>query len=623
MAGDIERGFSAMAVPAAAVALESVDGAGQAGSVGEELASVLVVRALDPYGNPTPGAGVAWETSDGSGTVVPADETTNEAGLAEAVWTLGGGAGSQSVWARLEGGAGDPIEFGATGLPGDPDALAFVTHPADATAGEPVGEAVTVAVRDSYGNTVTEAIGTVTVALEDPSGLAALQGTTSGDLADGVVAFDDLVVERAGEDYALTATWDPLPSATSVLFDVFPDLPAAVAVSIADETLTSLGTTTTAEAAVTDRFGNAIAGAEVSWSTDDGTVATVHDGGVVTAMGNGTANLTATAAEGVTGSVAVVVQQEVAEVLVDEPDPLTALGDEVQLEARPVDANGYAVEDVSVAWSTSDDAVAAVDATTGAVSAVGNGEATVTAAVEDTPFTSIVIVVRQAVADVVLTPGDDVLLDAVGDTAHFVMLATDANGIAIPDAVVTWTSSDPSVATVDLSGLVTAVGPGAISLSAEVEGGSATTTFVITVGIVVEPEVVGVRVTPDGAEFDALGSVVLLTPDPIDANGYPVGDGAPTSLEWTWRSTDEAVVVVDGDGRATAAGNGSALVIVEASGMADTITAFVAQRLRRRWWSSMRWGRRRRWSRWRWMRTARWCRMRRSRGARRRPKWRR
>ncbi len=59
-------------------------------------------------------------------------------------------------------------------------------------------------------------------------------------------------------------------------------------------------------------------------------------------------------------------------------DTLTALGQTTQLAAAAKDALGYAVTGAAFTWQSSDTVVATVD-TTGLVTSVGNGSATITA----------------------------------------------------------------------------------------------------------------------------------------------------------------------------------------------------------------------------------------------------
>ncbi len=69
-----------------------------------------------------------------------------------------------------------------------------------------------------------------------------------------------------------------------------------------------------------------------------------------------------------------------------------------------------------------------------------------------------------------------VLLDSIGDTVRFTATAQDRNGVTIPLPALSWRSGDDAVATVDQTGLATAVGNGATMITAFVGAvlGSAT-----------------------------------------------------------------------------------------------------------------------------------------------------
>jgi hypothetical protein len=76
-----------------------------------------------------------------------------------------------------------------------------------------------------------------------------------------------------------------------------------------------------------------------------------------------------------------------------------------------------------------------------------------------------VVVEPVAVSTVTITP-DAVILD-VGGTRRLQATATDAAGNALPRPAV-WRSGNPSIATVDAEGLVTAMGAGRVDISASV-----------------------------------------------------------------------------------------------------------------------------------------------------------
>lgn len=83
--------------------------------------------------------------------------------------------------------------------------------------------------------------------------------------------------------------------------------------------------------------------------------------------------------------------------------------------------------------------------------------------------------------EVVVSP-DSASLQAIGDTVRFSAQAQDANGDPVADAAFVWSSSDPTVATVDNSGLVTAVDIGTAWINATEAGGASDRAQVRVVG---------------------------------------------------------------------------------------------------------------------------------------------
>lgn len=146
---------------------------------------------------------------------------------------------------------------------------------------------------------------------------------------------------------------------------------------------------------------------------------------------------------------------------------LRALGETVQLAALARDEDGREIPGKTFVWSTSDERVAALSATA-LLTAVSNGQATVSATTDGVAGTA-VIHVAQAVAAVQVTPGNGVLT-ALGQTLQLAAAANDARGNAVAGKTATWASAAPSVATVDAQGLVTAVRGGSATITATVDG---------------------------------------------------------------------------------------------------------------------------------------------------------
>lgn len=131
-----------------------------------------------------------------------------------------------------------------------------------------------------------------------------------------------------------------------------------------------------------------------------------------------------------------------------------------------------------VAFSSSDEAVATVSAN-GTVQAVSTGSAVITASAADTTATCRVAVTAAVdQPDTPVTPdtpaGKDLSLKAFGSkvTVQFSFDVGDTVPLEVDgtDATVTWSSSDSQIATVDASGVVTAVSSGKTTITAAVDG---------------------------------------------------------------------------------------------------------------------------------------------------------
>ena len=161
-----------------------------------------------------------------------------------------------------------------------------------------------------------------------------------------------------------------------------PPAPVATTVTVnpGSASFAALGETARFTAEVRDQNGQVMAGAAVRWTSSDASVAVVDASGQVTAAANGAATITARASSA-SGTARVTVAQQANSVTVSPAVvKLTALADTVRLSAEARDANGHPLARPGFEWRSSDEAVAAVDAS-GLVRAVREGRATITAAV--------------------------------------------------------------------------------------------------------------------------------------------------------------------------------------------------------------------------------------------------
>ncbi|WP_420442292.1 Ig-like domain-containing protein [Candidatus Palauibacter sp.] len=135
-------------------------------------------------------------------------------------------------------------------------------------------------------------------------------------------------------------------------------------------------------------------------------------------------------------------------------------------------------------------------------------------------------------------------LSALGDTIRFSAEVRDQRGQIMENAPVDWSTSDAMAATVDGTGLVTAVANGTVAITAT--GGAASATSTATIRQLVAE----VRVSP-AADTLMAGDTLRLSAEARDANGHRVG-----AAVFSWHSTDVGVATVDQGGlvRALTAG---------------------------------------------------------------------
>ena len=332
-----------------------------------------------------------------------------------------------------------------------------------------------------------------------------------------------------------------------------PEPPVATTINIAPPAaeLSSFGETVELTATVLDQNGQAMAGASVSWTSNDTAVATVTTAGVVTAVQNGSATVTATSGAA-SGTASVTVAQQPAQIDVSPAaDTLFSVGDTVRLAAEARDANGNAVPGLDFAWASADGAIATVDSA-GLVTATADGSVNITAEAGGASGAA-AITVSQLPVEMDVMPAATTLF-SLGDTVRLVAAAFDANGNAVASISFTWTSENDAVVSVDQNGLATAVRTGSTDVFAEAGE------LRDSAGVSVTQLASEVRVTPAVDTLDAVGDTVRLTAVALDRNGYEVED-----TDYIWTARHPLVVTVDSTGLVTAVGSGTGEIRVQAT----------------------------------------------------------
>lgn len=288
----------------------------------------------------------------------------------------------------------------------------------------------------------------------------------------------------------------------------------------------------------------------VTWKSSNTNVATVDDNGKVTALIVGTATITVTTDEGnKTASCTVTVNAATVNVPVtgvslNPPLIWDIVGETHQLTATVSPSNAT---NKSVTWSSSNTSVATVSST-GLVTLKSKGSAKITVTTVDGGFTATISVqVESAVTGVTLNrtslsmhPGDEATLTATIQPADAF------------NQTVTWTSSDPTVASVNNSGKVIAKKEGTTDITVTTQEGGKTATCRVTVttgtvhvtGVTLDATSIGIQV----------GQSVTLHPTVQPSNA--------TNKNVSWHSSDASVATVDSNGKVTGKKAGTTTITV-------------------------------------------------------------
>jgi trimeric autotransporter adhesin len=326
-------------------------------------------------------------------------------------------------------------------------------------------------------------------------------------------------------------------------------------------------------ASAVDARNHPVVGAPAAvWSTTDPAVATIAPDATVATDGRATvsagapdgATVSAIATVGTVSSAAgglmtvdhTAVYVETIAITPSSVAAFPTLGQTVPLSATARNPHGDVTSQVTFAWSSSAPAVAGVS-TAGVVTAVGNGNAAVSASSNGVSG-SVSISVAQVVTSVSVKTqagASSATLSSLGEPVQLVATATDAGGSPVAGAAFGWTSDAPAIATVSSTGVVTAVANGSAHVVARAASNQvAAPAFAIAV----QQVVASVSVLPPTASIprcttqqfaatarDARGNAVAGAPAPtwssggagatVDTNGLARGAtvGGPVKINAT------------------------------------------------------------------------------------------
>jgi uncharacterized protein YjdB len=280
----------------------------------------------------------------------------------------------------------------------------------------------------------------------------------------------------------------------------------------------------------------------VTWTSSNETIATIDQAGIVTAITAGETTITAVATNGGLEAVASVqVATPVTGLTISPQSKEMNIGSTVSFAASILPSNAT---DTTVAWTSSDVTIATIDQA-GIVTAIAVGETTITAIANDGGLEAVasVTVLPTKVTGVTIDPTSiQIYLGSTGS------LKANISPTNATDTTVTWTSSNETIATIDQSGVVTAIAVGEVTITAVTTDGafeavaSATVLPISVTGLTIEPSALKIL----------LGSTGSLTANVVPENA--------TNKAITWTSDDTSIATIDENGLVTGVSIGNVII---------------------------------------------------------------
>ena len=283
------------------------------------------------------------------------------------------------------------------------------------------------------------------------------------------------------------------------------------------------------------------------WSSSDDTRATVNDFGVVTGVSTGVVTITVVLADNleVYGTFTLLVKE--AET---SASPITSInlsganevlvGNKVKLNVAYTPAN----EPATFTYSSSNEAVATVSSA-GWVTGVAGGSAQITASLVGDPE-------KKAIFNITVIPlPEGITISGASNVSYGqnIILTAAAYPVGASSAV-NWSSSDASVATVDVNGRVTGMKVGTATITAtSIVSASIKATHTVTV-----TDQMSITLNPNSLNL-TVGANSTITATVVAAS--------LTDKSVAWSSSNTAVATVDGNGKVTAVAAGSANIIAK------------------------------------------------------------
>lgn len=272
---------------------------------------------------------------------------------------------------------------------------------------------------------------------------------------------------------------------------------------------------------------------------------------------------------GCAGSAASIAPKSLTAIAITPAQPSLTAGATQQLTATGTYSDGSSADISSSAnWASSAASVATVNSS-GTLTAVAAGSATVTASLGNISGTATVQVSAPApvLSSISITPSAATV--TAGSTQQFAATGTYSDGSTQNlSATATWTTSNAALATVTSSGLATAVAPGSATLTATLSGVSGSAALTVAAP---PPSLTSITVTPADPAFPD-GSTQQFSATAT----YSDGSTSDISASASWSSSDMSIATISSSGLATGVASGSTTITAALNSISGSTTATIS-----------------------------------------------
>ncbi|HET6579748.1 MAG TPA: Ig-like domain-containing protein [Gemmatimonadales bacterium] len=243
-------------------------------------------------------------------------------------------------------------------------------------------------------------------------------------------------------------------------------------------------------------------------------------------------------------------------------DPVLTFPSTVKLTAHAFDAEGREISGLPASWSSADTTVATISAA-GLVVARAEGATDLNVTIAGVGGGTHVSVIMPTSA-VVVEPARASI--PRWGTQQLTVTATGADGLPLSTPAATWSVDDASLAAVNAEGLVSALAPGTVTVTATVRGVQGRA--VVTIG---PAAVASVEVRQFGSVLPGVRTTVipLRATEPFEAVTYDVRGNVLTGRAIVWSSSDSGAMEVDATGLVRAVGTGGAVIRATTEGVSS------------------------------------------------------